>query len=83
MIDPQDTTPAEKDGKYEFKLFYSEREVNCKVEKEQNILHVNIDENINADLQINANGTLSQTGGTKLPDSSIEFIKKQILGTEV
>ena len=83
MIDSQDTTPAEKDGKYEFKLFYSEREVVCKVEKEQNKLHVNIDNNIDADLQINEDGTLTQTGGTKLPDSSIEFIKKQILGTKV
>jgi hypothetical protein len=83
MIDPQDTTPAEKDGKYEFKLFYADREVSCRVEKEQNILHVNIDENINADLQINEDGTITQTGGTKLPESSIEFIKKQILGQKV
>ena len=83
MIDPQDTTPAEKDGKYEFKLFYSEREVTCRVEKEQNMMHVNIDENINAELQINEDGTITQAAGTKLPPSSIEFIKKQVLGQEV
>jgi len=83
MIDSQDTTPAEKDGKYEFKLFYSEREVTCRVEKEQNKLHVNIDDNLDAELQINNDGTITQVGGAKLPDSSVEFIKKQILGTEV
>jgi hypothetical protein len=80
MIDTQDITPAEKDGKYEFKIFYSGREVACRVEKEQNILHVNIDDNINATLKINADGSVIQTEGNEIPDSSIEFIKKQILG---
>ncbi|GAB2987075.1 hypothetical protein GCM10027049_28670 [Mucilaginibacter puniceus] len=80
MIDKEDITPADKDGKYEFKMFYSEREVTCKVEKEQNILHVTIDNGINATLKINADGSLTQTEGNDLPDSSIEFIKKQILG---
>ncbi len=80
MIDTQDKAPADKDGKYEFKLFYSEREVVCKVEKEQNALHVNIDDNINAELKINADGSLTQTEGTVLPASVIDFIKKQVLG---
>jgi hypothetical protein len=80
MMDTQDITPAEKDGKYEFKIFYSGREVVCRVEKEQTILHVNIDDNINATLKINADGSLTQTDGTEIPDSSIDFIKKQILG---
>ncbi len=80
MNDTQDITPAEKDGKYEFKMFYSEREVTCRVEKEQNTLHVTIDDNINATLKINADGSLTQTDGNDIPDSSIEFIKKQILG---
>jgi hypothetical protein len=83
MIDSQETTPAEKDGKYEFKLFYAEREVTCRVEKEQNMLHVNIDDNLDAELQINDDGTITQAGGTKLPASSIDFIKKQILGHSV
>ena len=80
MIDTQDITPAEKDGKYEFKIFYSGREVACRVEKEQNTLHVNIDDNINATLKINADGSLTKTEGNDIPDSSIDFIKKQILG---
>lgn len=80
MINTQDITPAEKDGKYEFKMFYSEREVTCKVEKEQNILHVTIDNGINATLKINTDGSVSQTEGADIPNSSIEFIKKQILG---
>lgn len=80
MIDTQDKNPAEKDGKYEFKLVYSEREVTCRVEKEQNTLHVNIDNNINAELKINAEGSVTQTEGSPLPASSIDFIKKQVLG---
>ncbi len=80
MNDTQDITPAEKDGKYEFKMFYSEREVTCRVEKEQNTLHVTIDNGISATLKINSDGSVTQTDGSDIPDSSIEFIKKQILG---
>lgn len=83
MIDSQDTTPAEKDGKYQFQLNYSGREVSCLVEKEQQMLHVKIDDNIEAELKINNDGTLTQTSGATLPDSSIEFIKKQVLGLHV
>jgi hypothetical protein len=83
MIDPQDTIPAEKDGKYQFQLSYSGREVPCLVEKEQQMLHVKIDNNIEADLQINNDGTLTQTNGAPLPNSSIDFIKKQVLGLNV
>ncbi|MDB5116095.1 MAG: hypothetical protein JWQ79_1587 [Mucilaginibacter sp.] len=83
MIDPQDIKPAEKDGKYQFQLSYSGREVPCLVEKEQQMLHVKIDNNIEADLQINNDGTLTQTNGAPLPDSSIDFIKKQVLGLNI
>ena len=83
MIDQQDTIPAEKDGKYQFMLSYSGREVSCEVEKEQQTLHVKIDNNLEAELQIQGDGTLTQTEGTQLPDSSIEFIKKQVLGNKV
>ncbi|HTH82884.1 MAG TPA: hypothetical protein VL490_08100 [Mucilaginibacter sp.] len=83
MIEPKDTTPAEKDGKYQFQLSYSGREVTCLVEKEQQMLHVNIDHNMNAELRINNDGTVTQTGGTQLPDSSIDFIKKHVLENEV
>jgi len=83
MIDTQDKTPAEKDGKYEFKLSYAERELTCQVEKEQNTLHVHLDNNMDATLKINADGSVVQTDGAALPPSSIEFIKKQVLGTNV
>ncbi|MGF7079487.1 hypothetical protein [Mucilaginibacter sp. UYCu711] len=83
MIELKDTTPAEKDGKYQFKLHYSGREVNCLVEKEQQMLHVTIDDNITAELKINNDNTLTQTAGTNLPDSSIDFIKKKVLGLQV
>jgi hypothetical protein len=83
MNEPQDTTPAEKDGKYQFSIHYSGREVSCQVEKEQQTLHVKIDDSLNAELQINSDGTLTQTEGTTLPDSSIDYIKKQVLGLHV
>jgi hypothetical protein len=80
MIDNKDTSPAHRDGKYEFKLYYSERELDCKVEKEQNKLLVHIDNNIEAELTIQDDGSVVQTGGSELPASSIEFIKKHVLG---
>ncbi|RFZ91850.1 hypothetical protein D0C36_10395 [Mucilaginibacter conchicola] len=80
MKEDKDTAPAEKDGKYEFILHYSGREVNCKVEKEQNTLKVQIDENINAELTVQEDGSLVQTSGTDLADSAVDYIKKRILG---
>lgn len=80
MIDEKDTAPAEKDGKYEFMIHYSGRELNCKVEKAQNILTVCIDNNMNAELTIQPDGSVAQTSGNELPDSAIDFIKKRILG---
>ncbi|HEY9534254.1 MAG TPA: hypothetical protein VIQ77_06940 [Mucilaginibacter sp.] len=82
MIEPKDTTPAEKDGKYEFEINYSGREVDCRVVKDHETLRVTIDGNLNAELKINNNGSLIQTGGAQLPDSSIDFIKKKVLGLQ-
>ncbi|HEK21685.1 MULTISPECIES: hypothetical protein [unclassified Mucilaginibacter] len=80
MKEDKDTAPAEKDGKYEFDIHYSGRELHCKVEKEQNKLSVQIDNNINAELTVQEDGCLIQTGGSDLPDSAIDYIKKRILG---
>jgi hypothetical protein len=80
MIDEKDTTPADKDGKYEFMIYYSGREVPCTVVKEQDKLIVYIEDNITAELTLAPDGTLTQTGGTDLADSAVEFIKKRILG---
>ncbi len=80
MTSNQDTIPAERDGKYKFTISYAEREVSCQVEKEQNMLHVVIDENLNAGLKINADGSLTQVEGAPIPDSCITYIKKQVLG---
>lgn len=80
MTNSPDTIPAEKDGKYRFTISYSEREVSCQVEKEHDMLHVVIDENLNAELKINSDGTVTQVGGSSIPESSIDYIKKQVLG---
>ena len=80
MIEPKDTKPAANDGKYQFEINYSGRDVNCEVVKEHETLHVIIDENLNAELKINNDNTLTQIGGAHLPDSLIDFIKKKVLG---
>ncbi|MCC8410674.1 hypothetical protein LJ707_17160 [Mucilaginibacter sp. UR6-1] len=75
-----DITPAEKDGKYEFTISYSERELLCEVEKEQNILHVTIDKTLHADLKVNSDGSVEQTEGVPIPASTVEYIKKRVIG---
>ena len=80
MIDEKDTSPADRDGKYEFLIHYSGREVPCRVQKEQHKLIVHIEDNIEAELTINKDGSVTQTGGYDLADSAIDYIKKRILG---
>ncbi|MFD0793245.1 hypothetical protein ACFQZX_06420 [Mucilaginibacter litoreus] len=80
MKEDKDTSPAEKDGKYEFDIHYSGRDLSCKVEKEQNKFIVNIDNNIHAELTLQEDGCLVQTNGSELPDSAVDYIKKRILG---
>ena len=80
MIEEKDTTPADKDGKYEFVMHYSGREVPTRVQKDQNKLIVHIEDNIEAELTIQEDGGLVQTGGNELADSAIDYIKKRILG---
>ena len=67
------------DGKYEFTINYSERELTCHVEREGDILHVHIDNNMNADIELLPDGTAVQVSGDELPASTVEFIKKQVL----
>ncbi len=79
----QNATPSPgSDGIYEFTISYAERELDCRVEKADDILNVHMD-NTDARLQIEPDGTVHQIGGTALPASSIEFIKKEVLGHEV
>ncbi len=75
-----DITPAEKDGKYHFIISYSERELPCEVEKEQDILRVTIDKILHSDLKINKDGSVEQVQGAPIPASTIEYIKKRVLG---
>lgn len=83
MNTTSETLPKGSDGNYEFTINYSERELACRVEKKDDILQVHIDNNIDATLQIEPDGTLHQTAGNTLPDSNIEFIKKHVLGHHV
>lgn len=83
MTDTENTTLAGNDGRHEFTIDYSGREVPCIVEKSEDRLTVHIEDNITAELQIEPDGTLHQTSGNTIPDSVIEFIKKNVLGHEV
>ncbi|WP_345949533.1 MULTISPECIES: hypothetical protein [unclassified Mucilaginibacter] len=67
------------DGKYEFTLNYSERELTCHVEREGDILHVHIDNNINADLELLPDGTIRQLSGSELPESNLDYIRRMVL----
>lgn len=76
----QNTRPKGSDGNYEFTISYSGRELPCQVEKNDDILTVHLD-NIEAKLQVEPDNTLHQIAGNNtLPDSHIEFIKKEVLG---
>ncbi len=80
MTPAQDTIPAEKDGKYKFTINYSGREVSCQVEKEQQQLHVIIDDNLHAELKLDNEGKLTQVEGAAIPESCIDYIRKQVFG---
>lgn len=67
------------DGKYEFTINYSERELTCHVEREGDILHLRIDNNINADLELRSDDTAVQISGPELPQSSIDYVRRMVL----
>ncbi|GAB3933524.1 hypothetical protein [Mucilaginibacter myungsuensis] len=74
------TGPANgADGHYEFTISYSEREVDVTVDKDDDVLNVKM-ENFEAKLEVQPDGSLHQASGNNLPDSLIEFIKKEVLG---
>ncbi len=68
------------DGIHEFSMQMGGRELACRVEKDGDKLKVSIDNNINAELEVHWDGTITQISGNALPESNIEFIKKQVLG---
>ena len=83
METTQNTAPTSgSDGHYEFTINYSGRELDCIVDKDDDILNVKM-ENIEAKLQVEPDGTVHQIGGNTLPESNIEFIKKEVLGHEI
>lgn len=65
---------------YHLTISYADREVPCTITKMDDQLDILIDNKIQAKLQIEPNGRLEQVSGNKLPDSTLEFIKKQIAG---
>ena len=66
------------DGNYKFTINYSERELTCHVERKGDILHVHMDNNMNAEIELLPDGTAVQISGDELPASNVEFIKKQV-----
>jgi len=83
METTQNTAPNNgSNGNYAFTINYSGRELECRVEKDDDILNVEMD-NFSAKLQIEPDGGIHQIGGNALPGSAIEFIKKEVLGHAV
>jgi hypothetical protein len=80
MINAENKKTAGSEGVHQFTMQYGGRELTCKVEKIGDKLKVSIDNNINAELEVHWDGTITQTSGNALADSNIEFIKKQVLG---
>ena len=80
MTNTENKTPAGTEGIHEFTMQYGGRELSCQVEKDGDKLKVSIDNNMTAELEIHWDGTITQISGNALPDSNIEFIKKQVLG---
>jgi hypothetical protein len=78
----QNTMPKGSDGTYEFTINYSGRELACRVEKNDDILTVHL-ENMEAKRQVEPDKSVHQISGNTLPESNIEFIKKEVLGHEV
>jgi hypothetical protein len=83
METTQNTAPTTGgDGNYNFTINYAGRELACTVVKNDDILDVHMD-NMDAKLQIEPDGSIHQIGGNTLPESNIEFIKKEVLGHAV
>jgi hypothetical protein len=70
------------EGIHQFTMQYGGRELSCRVKKDRDMLKVYIDNNISAELEVHWDGTITQVSGNTLPDSNIEFIKKQVLGQD-
>jgi len=82
MINTENKKVAGADGIHEFSMQYGGRELACRVEKDGDKLKVSIDNNMTAELEIHWDGTIAQISGNTLPDSNIEFVKKQVLGQD-
>jgi len=83
METTQNTAPVNgSDGHYEFTINYAGRELECVVDKDDDILNVKMD-NFEAKLQVEPDGSVHQIAGNTLPESNIEFIKKEVMGHEV
>ncbi|HTD99243.1 MAG TPA: hypothetical protein VK668_08135 [Mucilaginibacter sp.] len=80
MTNTEDKKAPGSEGVHQFTMQYGGRELACRVEKDGDKLIVNIDNNISAELEIHWDGTITQLSGNTLPDSNIEFIKKEVLG---
>ncbi|MDB5135515.1 MAG: hypothetical protein JWP37_2118 [Mucilaginibacter sp.] len=82
MTNTENKTTAGTEGVHEFSMQYGGRELACRVVKEGDKLRVSIDNTLFAELETHWDGTITQVSGNTLPESNIEFIKKQVLGQD-
>jgi len=79
MNDTKSSATTGRDGNYDFTMHVDGRELSCHAEKKGDRISVNIDNNTTAELELHWDNTISQLSGN-LPDSQVEFIKKEVLG---
>jgi hypothetical protein len=75
----QQTNSANGNHSYLLTISYNDRELPCYVDWIDDRLNVTIGDDLQAVLQIEADGDLEQVSGNKLPESTISFLKKEIL----
>ncbi|WP_462267453.1 hypothetical protein [Mucilaginibacter sp.] len=64
---------------YTFTVNYSERELTCHVIKKGNQVSLHMDNNMNAELELQPDGNLKQLSGDEIPASNLQFIAKHII----
>ena len=81
MDDTKNPATTGEDGIYEFTMQVDGRELTCHAEKKGDRISVQIEDNNSAELEVHWDNRVTQVSGN-LPDSQVEFIKKQVLGHE-
>jgi hypothetical protein len=73
------TPDNSSEKQYHFDINYSERLISCTAIKKGNQVSLHMDNNMNAELEIQPDGNLKQISGNEIPASSLQFVAKHII----